>query len=376
MTTENELRSSLLALAKRSISIMGACSNAESTKLYLALPFLGMLGYDYTNPYEVYPDHISGTSPKGPHRIDFAILRDGNPIIGVECKASGSSLDHGNCRLREFFNASPQTKLGILTNGVIFSFFVDSDRPDVMDSEPYLTLDLELIARAGASDDIVTSLLKVTRAKFDPAMIAEAAHVTLVKRRLHTLFSSEAATPSEAFCRFALGEIGLKNVRKEAVDRYYGPIIKACFEEALVLPIVHKLQLEHGTDAGSGPLSLRHMAQQISTSERELALLTYVRRRLAYLVDNEEHFAAIDSIHAKDYVGRIAVYYGREQKGRLFDFIPGADQADKYIFPEPIGEIVTNAIGEIDSALKVTFVQRVRELKSATEEKLPLSRTA
>lgn len=355
---------------------MGACSNAESTKLYLALPFIGMLGYDYTNPYEVYPDHIAGTSPKGPNRIDFAILKDGNPIIAVECKAAGASLDHAQSRLREFFNSSPQTKLGILTNGVVFSFFVDSDRPETMDSEPYLTIDLELISRAGASDEIVASLLKISKTKFDPATIAEAAHVTLVKRRLHTLFSSEAATPSEGFCRFALGEIGLKNVRKEAVDRYYGPIIKQTFEEALVLPIVHRLQAERGTDSGNGPLSLRHMAQLISTSEREIAILGYVRRRLAYLVDNEEHFAAIDSVQAKDYVGRIAVYYGREQKGRLFDFIPGADQADKYIFPEPIGEIVTNVIGEVDSALKITFVQRVRELKAGAGETQPLSRSA
>ncbi|MBK9078281.1 MAG: hypothetical protein IPL91_03685 [Hyphomicrobium sp.] len=42
MTTSNELRAGLLAVAKRSISLMTACSNEESTKLYLVLPFLGV----------------------------------------------------------------------------------------------------------------------------------------------------------------------------------------------------------------------------------------------------------------------------------------------------------------------------------------------
>ena len=376
MTTENELRSSLLALAKRSVSIMSACNNAESTKLYLALPFLGMLGYDYTNPYEVYPDHIAGNTPDGPQRIDFAVLKDGEPLVALECRAVSAGLSSQKSKLRDYFDAVTNVKLGILTNGVVYTFFVDSDRPDVMDEEPFLTIDLETIARAGISSDIQDAISRLAKSRYEPVSVAEFAHVELVTRRLRSLFLAEASTPSDAFCRFALEQIGLKNVRKEAIDRYYGPIIKSAYEESLVLPVVHRLQADHGTELGSGPFSLRHMAQHISTSERELAVLGYVRRRLAYLVDNEEHFAAIDKIKAKDYVGRVAVFYGREQKGRLFDFIAGADQADKNIFPEPIGEIITNTIGEIDAALKVTFAQRVRELKNIATEQAPLSRSA
>ena len=59
MTTANELRAGLLAVAKRSVSIMSGCSNEQSTKLYLVLPMLGLLGYDYTNPFEVFPEHAA-----------------------------------------------------------------------------------------------------------------------------------------------------------------------------------------------------------------------------------------------------------------------------------------------------------------------------
>src|SRR5262245_66590120 len=92
MNPFNELRAGLCALAKRSVGLMGACGNAESTKLYLALPMLGLLGYDYSNPYEVYPEHMAHFDPSKPIKADLAIMRDGKPVIGIECKKVGSDL--------------------------------------------------------------------------------------------------------------------------------------------------------------------------------------------------------------------------------------------------------------------------------------------
>ena len=87
-----------------------------------------------------------------------------------------------------------------------------------------------------------------------------------------------------------------------------------------------------------------------------------MRRRLAYLVDNESGYGAIDAIRYKDYVGKLVVYLERERKGRLFDYIEGADGFDKFVFPEPHGEIVTSDLSEIDAALKSVFERRLREL--------------
>ena len=376
MTAAIELRSGLLALAKRSVGIMGACSNEESIKLYLALPVLGLLGYDYTNPYEVYPDHVAGFPPAGPQRIDFAILRAGEPIAAMECRAAGADLVSDRSKLATYFNAVSNVKLGILTNGVLFSFFVDSDRPGVMDGEPFLTIDLETIARVGASEEVLDSLVRLSKEKFDPAAIAETAHVHLVKRRLRTVFFEEAINPSEDFCRFALGRIGFKNVRQAAIDRYYAPMIKTAFEESLVVPVVQRLRTDRSGETGISAVSLAQLGQRISTSERELALLGYVRRRLAFLVDSEDHFSGIENVLAKDYVGRVVIYFDRERKGRLFDFIAGSDGTDKYVFPEPIGEIVTNAITDIDAALKITFVAKVRELGGISASPAKLARSA
>lgn len=362
MTTANELRAGVLAVAKRSVSIMTACTNEESTKLYLVLPFFGLLGYDYQNPYEVYPEHLADFDPASQNKVDFAILRDGAPVIAIECKQAGADLFDSRGQLRRYFNALPEVKLGILTNGVLFEFFVDSGQPNIMDDEPFLTVDLETIARAGVSDEIVETLLSATKSHFDPETVAEAAHIQLVKKRLRSIFIDEAKGPSEEFCRFALDRIGVKSVRKTVIDRYYAPMIKCAFEESLIVPVVERLRTQGASDTRQSSLAIHQLGQRIETTERELAIVSYARRRLAYLADDEMQFDAIENVRHKDYVGKLVVFYDRERKGRLFDYIEGADGYDKFIFPDPIGEIVTNNVLEIDTALKTVFAARVREL--------------
>ncbi len=358
MTTSNELRAGLLAVAKRSVSIMTACSNEESTKLYLVLPFLGLLGYDYANPYEVYPEHAASPDCKA----DFAILRDGMPVIAIDARKAGADLFEERNKLGRYFNAMAEVKLAILTNGTLFEFFVDSSSPNTMDGEPFLTIDLETIARAGVADEILEALIAATKDHYDPETIAEAAHVQLVKKRLRSVFVDEAKGPSEEFCRFALTRIGLGSVRKEAVARYYAPLVKNAFEESLIVPVVERLKAQSAGDARANPMSLHQIGQRIATTEHQLEMFNYVRRRLAFLAEDESMFDAIENVRYIDYVGRICVFYDRERKGRLFDYIEGADGYDKYIFPDPIGEIVSNNVLEIDTALKTVFAARVREL--------------
>ena len=102
--------------------------------------------------------------------------------------------------------------------------------------------------------------------------------------------------------------------------------------------------------------------QRIVTTDRELAVYRYVCRRLAFLASDEHQFSAIERVDHRDYLGKFAVYYENVRKGRIFDFIEGSNGYDKFIFPEPFGEIVTNTVADIDEPLRVTFAQRVREL--------------
>ena len=358
MNSHNELRAGLCAIAKRSVGLMSACGNEESTKLYLVLPILGLFGYDYSNPYEVYPQYSA--DPNQTKKVDLAVLRDGQPVIAIVCKKVSTDLADARDELRTHYNAIPTTKLGVLTNGIVFEFFVDSTEPNSMDEDPYLTLDLESVWRNGVSDEVLDALIHVTKGSFDPETIAELAHVRLVKKRLRTSLLEESNAPSEEFCRFFLERAGVRQVGKGAIDRYYGPLIKTAFDEALVLPAVQKLR--NDPDGKSTSLNLHQIGQRIVTSEHELTIVGYIRRRLAYLVREEALFSAIDRIEYKDSVGKLVVYYVNERKGRLFDYIEGAEGFDKFIFPPPYGEVVTKSVLDIDEPLAATFAARVRDL--------------
>jgi len=358
MNAQNELRAGLCAIAKRSVGLMSACGNEESTKLYLVLPILGLFGYDYSNPYEVYPQYAA--DPNQSHKVDLAVLRDGQPVIAIECKKVSTDLAGARDELCTHYNSIPTAKLGILTNGIVFEFFVDSTQANMMDEDPYLTLDLESVWRNGVPDEVLDALIHVTKASFDPEAIAELAHVRLVKKRLRTALLEEASSPSEEFCRFFLQRAGLKQVRKGAIDRYYGPLIKTALDEALVLPAAQKLR--NDPDGKTTSLNLHQIGQRIVSSEHELSIVGYVRRRLAYLVREEALFSAIERLEYKDSLGKLVVYYANERKGRLFDYIEGAEGFDKFIFPPPYGEIVTKSVLDIDEPLAAIFAARVREL--------------
>ncbi len=397
MSAGNEFRTGLDALAARSVGIMAACANAESAKLYLVLPFLGWLGYDTTNPYEVYPNHLVSQGaaglPGGPPtalpapssagapanvlvstsaavpttgvaRIDFAVLRGPDPVIAIAAGEVGGELDNSARALRAYFDAARSVKLGIATDGVVFDLYVDADEPGRMDAEPFLSFDLEGIARGGLAEELLEPLAAITKPNFDPSRVAELAHVMIVKRRLRKALVEEVKGPTLDFCRFALERIGLRNVRSEAVERHYAPLIRDAFEESLVLPVLERLRGDGIALGAAAANALQPVEQRLARAERELSMLAYVRRRLAYLIETEAQFAGLDDVHMKDYVGRTTFYYHRERKGRLFDLIEAADGCHKYVFPDPIGAIATNRLGDLDEALKAVYETRVLEMGS------------
>ena len=364
MRTLYELRDALANIAARSATIKSACTNEESTKLNLVLPIIVALGYDYRNPFEVQPEYAADFRDEMRERVDFVIVRDGNPVIAIECKKVGTDLSVNRGQLRAYFTALPTVSLGILTDGLKFEFFVDCEAPNIMDSEPFLTLDLEAATRSPIPADVIETLFTITQSQFRPEDIAESAEMRLLAKRVRSVLLQEIREPSEEFCLHLLQRLGLRNVRRASVKCRYGSLVRSAFEEALVLPILETLRTSRmQSDAEALPSG--DLDERIVTTDRELAVYRYVCRRLAFLSADEHQFAAIERVQHRDYVGKFAVYYENVRKGRLFDFVAGDNGYDKFVFPDPYGEVITNAMIDIDEPLRATFSQRVRELGSS-----------
>ena len=83
----------LRALATRIMSTKSMIQTEEATKNAMVMPFIHILGYNVFDPLEVTPELISDVGTKKGEKVDYAILKDGKPIILFECKKCGGDLN-------------------------------------------------------------------------------------------------------------------------------------------------------------------------------------------------------------------------------------------------------------------------------------------
>ena len=368
----DEFRSKVRAFAERVVSIAPRCTNEESTKLFLVLPFLNFLGYDDRNPDEVCPEHNADFSEKYKNRVDFAILKNGKPVIAVECKTLGSALRDERGQLRSYFNAAPTVKMGIITDGLVYEFYADSDEPNMMDQSAFLSLNLRDIAKGKIEDSIDEGLRSLQKGNFDPENIGAEAKRKLIFQNIVQQIAKFAEEPSEAFVRLLLQNAGLSHIRTKALAEY-SEITRSAFREYVNLRILQRLDLP----ATDKPVLLLEPQSShveirpddgIITTETELEVFSYVKRRLSFLVKDENLFEEINKLEYRDYKGKFVVFYKRERAGRIFDFYEG--RAKKYTFDfgqSSGGEITTDKLGDIDSLLSSAFSRKVSESEGSNK---------
>ena len=96
----------LKQFAKRAESLKDTVETEEATKTALIMPFFSMLGYDVFNPQEFVPEFTADVGIKKGEKVDYAIVKDGSPVILVECKASSESLDKHDSQLFRYFGTT------------------------------------------------------------------------------------------------------------------------------------------------------------------------------------------------------------------------------------------------------------------------------
>lgn len=91
----------------------------EATKNAMIMPLIQILGYNVFDPLEVTPELVADVGTKKGEKVDYAILKDGKPIILFECKKSGADLhiNHAS-QLFRYFHVT-EARFGVLTNGLV-----------------------------------------------------------------------------------------------------------------------------------------------------------------------------------------------------------------------------------------------------------------
>lgn len=334
----DEFGDRLIAFAKRYVSIAERCTNEESTKMFLVLPFINFLGFDDRNPQEVCPEHAADFSDKYKNRVDFAIMQNDQPMIAIECKCSGAPLKDERGQLRSYFNAAQTVKMGLLTDGVIFEFYADSDEPNMMDEKAFLTVNLRDIANGRLDESVSEGLKSLQKGQFDPENIGAEAKRKLVFQKFLQEITLLAEKPSESFTRMLLKAVGIQHVRDKSLPDYQD-LVGTAFREFVNVKILQRLELTKATPPAAA-VPVEAVAASVAVkdveagmpSDVEVEVLTFVKRRLSYLANDEALFDAVQKIGFTKYKGKLAVFLERERRGRLFDFIEGGARGPKYRF--------------------------------------------
>ena len=161
-------------------------------------PFIRALGYDDTNPTEVVPQFTADIGTKQGEKVDLAILKNGKAIMLIECKDWSSDLPKEDVsQLFRYFTAITEARIGVLTNGILYRFYTDSEKPNVMDTEPFFEFDMSNI-----QSSLVNVLKNFTKDKFNLDKARSIAVDLKHRGEIKQILIAQLETPTNGFVRF------------------------------------------------------------------------------------------------------------------------------------------------------------------------------
>lgn len=230
-----DIQNDIKKMAERVITLKSNIQTEEATKNAFVMPFLQMLGYDIFNPIEVIPEFVADIGIKKGEKVDYAIMRDGIPIMIVECKCWKENLNVHDSQLCRYFH-TVNAKFGLLTNGIKYRFYTDLVDKNKMDDEPFLEFDFENI-----KENLVNELVKFHKSTFDVNRIIDSASTLKYTTAIKSVLMQELSEPSEEFAKLLAKRVYPGNLTAKFMEQFT-PIVKTATNQSLREIVSERLQ--------------------------------------------------------------------------------------------------------------------------------------
>jgi hypothetical protein len=112
--------------------------------------------------------------------------------------------------------------VALLTNGVIYQFFTDSERTNMMDEKPFFTFNLENFRKAD-----IKHLSTFQRADFDLDRIVNQAGALKLQTQVLAELRNEFSQPSEEFVRLIASRLHDGPLTEAVRERFQGAMVQA-----------------------------------------------------------------------------------------------------------------------------------------------------
>lgn len=221
-----DFKDTVLQLAERIAKQKDAITTEEGTKNAFIMPMLIALGYDVFNPEEVVPELDCDLVKKKGEKIDYAIMKDSQPIILIECKHCKQDLNLHDTQLQKYFVAS-NARFGVLTNGIEYRFYTDLDKSNIMDEKPFLA-----VSMLDLSDADIEQLKKFHKSYYNESEILSTAQELQITLQVKNLFNYNIQAPTTEFVRYFVKELNDGKYTSKQVEQYT-PIVKKSFTSVI-----------------------------------------------------------------------------------------------------------------------------------------------
>lgn len=228
-------------LGDRVAKIKDKINTEEATKTALIMPFIQSLGYDIFNPLEVVPEYIADIGIKKGEKVDYAILKDDQPIILIECKHWSADLDPHNSQLFRYFHTT-KAKFGILTNGIVYRFYTDLIESNKMDEKPFFEFRIDDIKEAQ-----VDKLKEFHKSYFNLESIINTASELKYMSELRNNIVKEISDPTDEFTRYFAKTVYPSIVTPRVLELFRG-LLKRSFHQYINDAINERLKSALATD--------------------------------------------------------------------------------------------------------------------------------
>ena len=187
-------------------------------------PFIRALGYDDTNPTEVVPQFTADIGTKQGEKVDLAILKNDKAIMLIECKEWSSDLPKEDVsQLFRYFTAVIEARIGVLTNGVLYRFYTDSEKPNVMDTQPFFEFNMSDI-----QSSLVDVLKNFTKDNFDLDTARSIAVDLKHRGEIKQILTAQLEAPTNGFVEFFY-----EAIKSQMEIQDFASVVKRAFNEFL-----------------------------------------------------------------------------------------------------------------------------------------------
>lgn len=239
-----EFEEAIARMSEKIYKLRDSITTEEATKNAFIMPFIGnVLGYDVFDPNEVIPEFTADVGVKKSEKVDYALVLDDQVQILIECKKIGVSLSLENASQLYRYFACTHARIGVLTNGQIWNFYMDLDEPNKMDSKPFLVLDLLDVDKSNLPE-----LKKLTKPSFDINSIADSAEELKYVGALKRAVADEFKDPSDDFVRLLTSHVYDGAFRQSVLSKFH-PLVDKALKRFLSDQVNDRLTTALGADS-------------------------------------------------------------------------------------------------------------------------------